>query len=86
MEWFVVLALLILLIILFRERSKKPPTWSMRQVESDDSTVVYRDGNGVLHREHDGCNGCIQLRAEQLQREGYVVVDVEIGRRNSGQL
>jgi hypothetical protein len=88
MEWLLILLLILLLLILVGRggSSQQVRSWREREVESDDSFVVYRDGDGVQHRENDGCNGCIQIRAEQLQRRGYVVEDVEIGRHNSGGL
>ncbi len=83
----VLLVLLALALLLAGSGSSKAaPTWREVSTSSDESTVRYRDRNGQLKTERDGCNGCIQIRAEQLQREGCTVEEVELGRRNSGQL
>ena len=61
-------------------------SWHERQVSGDESCVWYRDEGGTLHREQEGCSERVQGRAEELQRRGFEVVEVEIGRRNSGDL
>jgi hypothetical protein len=88
MEWLLLIVVLIALALLLSGSgsSKVAPTWREVHVERDESSVRYRDQAGKLKSETDGCNGCIVNRAEELQRQGYVVVEVEIGRRNSGQL
>lgn len=90
MAWLLVVILVIVLLVLFSSGDggsvRQPYSWRERSVEGDESSIHYRDQSGVVHCERESCSGCAQLRAEKLQRQGYVIEEVEIGRRNSGDL
>lgn len=50
------------------------------------SYLYYLDRSGQQRYDEDICRGCIENRVAELQRKGYVVTEVVLGNRYSGDL
>ncbi len=58
----------------------------VRESNQDDSYVSYRNAYGQRSVHRDTCRGCAMNEAVELQRAGYQIDEVVVGRRDSGQL
>jgi len=47
------------------------------------SYMYYRDRNGNLQYEEDGCRECIEARAAELRRQGVELAECVLGTRRS---
>lgn len=86
---YLALVIIVLIVIwLLTRKESKPPALDciVDHVDRDESYLSYYDQQSKLHTETDGCSGCIQGRAEQLQEQGVKLIRVEFGRRNTGEL
>ncbi len=92
MTMFLIIVLVIMvLLLLSKPRQAETPMQRSQECQvqesnEDASYLYYINRHGELIYDSENCRGCIENEAERLRRKGFVVTEVVLGRKYSGDL